>query len=90
MTLGTFTAEEIRRRPGRAMLTVLSVAIGMATIVAVSLGTATTQRAYRQMYGELVGRSSLQVSAEGGGTFDRSLAGKLVRLPGVRAAVPSL
>ena len=90
MTLWKLTASEIGRRPARSLLTLLSIAIGMAAIVAVSLGTATTQEAYRRMYDKLAGRAALQVTAQGGGNFDERLAATLDRVPGVQAAVPSL
>ena len=45
MILWKLTARELRRRPGRALLTLLSIAIGMAAVVSVSLGTATTRQA---------------------------------------------
>jgi putative ABC transport system permease protein len=90
MTLWRLTAREIRRRPGRALLTLLSIAIGMAAIVAVSLGTATTRQAYQRMYEEVAGRAALEVTAEGGGTFPESLAETVRAVKGVRAAVPSV
>ncbi|MGA2032571.1 MAG: FtsX-like permease family protein [Thermoguttaceae bacterium] len=90
MTTWKLTLQEIRRRPGRAVLTLLSIAIGMAAIVAVSLGTATTRGAYRQMYQTVAGRASLEVTAEGGGSFDEKLVDTLARVPGVQAAVPSI
>ena len=90
MALWRLSAREISRRPGRALLTLLSVAIGMAAIVAVALGTATTREAYRHMYQELVGKAALQITAEGGGTFAEQLAAQAQQTPGVAAAVPSL
>ena len=90
MTLWKLTAREIRRRPGRATLTLLSIAIGIAAVVSVSLGTATTRQAYRRMYEELSGRAALQVTAIGAGFFPQDVAERVQELPGVRAAVPSL
>lgn len=90
MSLRRVTWREMGQRPGRALLTLLSIAIGIAAIVAVALGTATTRTAYRQMYQALAGRASLQVTAAGGGTFDGGLAAQLQSLPEVQAAVPSL
>lgn len=90
MALWRFSAREIGRRCGRAVLTLLSIAISIAAVVAVSLGTATTQKAYDQMYAKLAGHAALQVTAEGGGSFDQGVAAALERFPGVQAAVPSL
>ena len=90
MTLWRLTAREMRRRPGRALLTLLSIAIGMAAIVAVSLGTATTRQAYQRMYEKMAGRAALQVTAEGSGTFPETLAAGIGQVAGVKAAVPSV
>lgn len=90
MPLRRVTWREMGRRPGRALLTVLSIAIGVAAVVAVALGTATTRNAYRQMYQALAGRAALQVTAAGGTTFDEELCDKIQQVPGVQLAVPSL
>ncbi len=90
MILWKFTAREVRRRPGRAALTLLSIAIGMAAVVSISLATATTRQAYREMYAMVAGRASLEVTAAGGGAFDQDLVAKLQAVPGVVAAVPSV
>ena len=62
----------------------------MAVIVSVSLGSSTARHAYRELYESLAGRAALEVVAEGGGTFDRSVADELARVPGVRGDVPLL
>ena len=90
MFLSKISLREVKYRPNRALLTLLSIAIAIAAIVAVSLGTATTQDAYRRMYEELAGRAALQITAVGQGVFDASLAARLQEVPGVQAAVPSL
>ena len=90
MTLWKLTAREVRRRPGRAAITLLSIAIGIGAVVAVSLGTATTREAYRRMYEEVGGRAALQITAEAGGTFPVELADVVQKVPGVAAAVPSM
>ncbi len=56
-------ARYLRRHPGRSTLTLLSIAIGIASVIASSLGTATTRQAYRRMYEEIAGRAALQVTA---------------------------
>ena len=88
--LWQLAATEIRQRPGRAGLTLLSIIIGVAAVVAVQLTTSTTHRAYEEMYRRLNGRASLEVVHEGGTRFQR-LSSKGSRIiPGVKAAVPSL
>jgi len=88
MILWKFTLREIKSRPGRALLTLLSIMIGVAAVVAVSVSTATTHRAYQEMYESVTGRAALEVVAEGGGTFPQSVVPLLEEIPGVRAAVP--
>jgi putative ABC transport system permease protein len=90
MILWKLTARELRRRPGRALLTLLSIAIGMAAVVSVSLGTATTRHASQQMFEMIAGRAALQVTAEGGGDFPETVVSTVERTPGIRAAVPSV
>lgn len=89
MTLWKLIAREVGRRPGRATLTLLSITIGIAAVVSVSLGTATARSAYRQMYEEITGHSAVQITAEGGSLFPEDLAAKVRQVPGVKAAVPS-
>jgi putative ABC transport system permease protein len=90
MTLWKLIIRETRRRPGRVMLTLLSIAIGTAAVVSVSLGTRATRAASRQMYQSLSGRAALEVVAEGNGDFAQTLGAALEAVPGVRAAVPSV
>ncbi len=90
MILWKFTLREVKSRPGRATLTLLSIVIGVAAVVAVSVGTATTNRACEQMYVALAGRASLEVVAAGGGAFDEDVAAEIAKTPGVKAAVPSI
>jgi putative ABC transport system permease protein len=90
MTLWRLTAREIRRRPGRATFTLLSIAIGVAAIVSVSLGAATTRRAHQEMYRLVTGRAALQVTADGNGRFEQNVVATVANIPGVQAAVPSV
>lgn len=89
MVLRKLIAREVRRRPGRAILTLLSITIGIAAVVAVSMGKATTREAYRRMYDEIAGRAALEVSAEGGTRFSEKVAAVVEKVAGVDAAVPS-
>ncbi len=90
MILWRLTARELRRRPGRATLTLLSIAIGIAAIVSVSLGAATTRQAQQEMYQLVTGRAALQVTAEGNGPFEQNVAATVANVVGVQAAVPSV
>jgi putative ABC transport system permease protein len=78
----------MQRRPGRTVLTLLGITLGVAASVAIALTLRTTRRAHREMFEAVGGRASLEVVAEGLGGFPASLADELGRVEGVRAAVP--
>jgi putative ABC transport system permease protein len=80
----------MQQRPGRSILTMLSIVIGVAAAVAVGLGTATTRNAYKQMFAMVTGRTTLEVDAPGGSGFDAELLDKVSAVPGVVAAAPLL
>ena len=86
----TITVGEIRQRPSRALLTLVSVLIGVATVVSVWLAVMTTRTGYRRMYEVVGGRAALEVVAEAGESFDDQLVPHLAQIPGVRAAVPTI
>lgn len=79
---------EMRRHPGRASLTWLSVVIGVAAVLAVGLSTGSARLAYQAMYQTITGRAALEISAAGGSTIDASLLESVRTTPGVQAAVP--
>src|SRR5262249_35718699 len=76
------------RRPGRTLLTLFGIALGVATIVAVTLTTQATRSAYQEMFAAVTGRASLEVVAEGFGGFDDAVVARLNNVPGIKAAVP--
>ncbi|MCE9545531.1 MAG: FtsX-like permease family protein [Planctomycetia bacterium] len=88
MALGRFSIREVRSRPGRAVLTLLSVVIGVAMIISVSVATSTTRRAVKQIFDTVNGRSPLEVVSEAGAAFDQAVATKIQKVPGVEAAIP--
>ncbi|MCS7304580.1 MAG: FtsX-like permease family protein [Thermoguttaceae bacterium] len=90
MVLWKFTVRGMWSRPGRTALTFLSLTIGVAIVVAVSIARQTTRAAYKQMFASLSGGAALEVVADGGGTFDLSLLEQIDRTKGVQAAVPVL
>ena len=89
MVLWKFTFKEMKHRPGRAILTLLSIVIGVAAVVAVSISTATTHQAYQQIYQSVAGRAALEVVAAGGGIYADDVVPMLEKTPGVEAAAPS-
>jgi putative ABC transport system permease protein len=81
---------EARKRPGRAILTLASVAIGVAAVVAVSFTTQTTRGAFDAIFRSLAGRASLEVAAPIGQSIPDSLAETISSIPGVEAVAPRL
>src|SRR5262245_50994708 len=79
---------EIRRHPVRAILTLASVVIAVAAVVAVGFASRTARRAFDDIYQAVAGRADLEVSAEVGDTFDERLLDKIAQVPGVKSAAP--
>jgi putative ABC transport system permease protein len=90
MNLWTCNAREIQRRPGRTLLTLVGIALGLATVVATRLTTRTVDRAYRDLFEGVSGRAALDVTAKGQVSFEAALAPDLSSLPGVKAVSPRI
>lgn len=90
MGLGRYTWRAMQQRPGRTILTMLSIVIGVTATVAVGLGTATTRSAYKQMFALVTGRATLEVSGQGGKAFSGAILERIEQVPGVVAAAPLL
>ena len=90
MILWKFTFREIKSRPGRATLTLLSIVIGVAAVVAVTVGTATTNQAFQEMFASVAGRAAFEVTAAGDSFFDEKVVAEIDKTPGVKVAVPSV
>ncbi len=88
MVLWKFTLREIKSRPGRATLTLLSIVISVAAVVAVTVSKNTTHQAYKDMYESVTGRAAFEVVADQDRFFDPRVAKILEKSPGVKAAVP--
>lgn len=88
MSLRRYSWRSIQQRPGRTILTVLSIVIGVTAVVGINLGTATTRNAYKQMFEVVTGRATLEIDASGGGGFDGAIFDKVAAVPGVSAATP--
>lgn len=86
-TLWKYTFRQIRQRPGRALLTLLGITIGVATIVAISATTKAAHRAYREMFDAVGGEAQLEVTSEGGSGFDPSQVEFLRNDPAVKRTV---
>jgi putative ABC transport system permease protein len=90
MILWRFTAREIRNRPGRTLLTLASIVIGVGAVVAVTVATSTSRGAYQEMYESLAGRTGLELVTEGQGMPADTLLPALEKIPGVKTIVPSV
>ena len=88
MPLAKFTLREIRNRPARAVLTLLSVVIGVAMVVSVSVATSTTRWVQQEMLETTNGSSPLEIMSEAGAGFDAGVLKKIEGVPGVDKAVP--
>ena len=90
MTRWTFTIREVGSRPGRAILTLLSVVLGVAAVVSITTASGATRKAYDDMYRTMAGRASLEVVADGGGAFDDVIVETIQSVAGIEIAVPVL
>ncbi|MBN2561800.1 MAG: ABC transporter permease [Phycisphaerae bacterium] len=88
MMLTRYMFREVRRRPGRTVLTLLGIVIGVQSLVAIPLTIQTTRRAHHELFEGLTGKAALEVVPCGQGGFSADLATQLEALPDVRAAVP--
>ena len=55
--------QEMRRHPGRAPLTLLNLAIGVAAVLAMGLSTGLARCAYHEMLQTITGRAALEITA---------------------------
>jgi len=90
MIFWTYALRQLQRRLGRSLLSLFSVVIAVAAIVAVMSATDTTRKAYQQVFATLAGRADLEVTSRGGGRLRQDVAAKIKDLSGIRAVVPTL
>ena len=83
-----FAWRAIRQRPGRSILTLLSIVIGVAAVVAVTIASSTTGHAFDQIFKTVAGNAALEVVAPLGSSFDEKLIAKLRELPDVKLVAP--
>lgn len=79
---------EMRRHPGRALLTWLSVVIGVAAVLSIGLSTGTARRAYQQMRDAISGGVGLELTGVGGEKLPAAYVPELEKEPGVKHAIP--
>src|SRR6478752_7795392 len=83
-----FAWREARMRPSRAILTLLSIVIGVAAVVAVTIASSTTGHAFDQIFKTVAGKADLEVVAPVGTSFADKVATKLQELPSVKMVAP--
>ncbi|MCX7429881.1 MAG: FtsX-like permease family protein [Planctomycetia bacterium] len=88
MTISRLLRRQWRKRPGRALATVASVAVAVAAVVATWVAADASRAGYRRLAETVEGVPSIDISARGGGRFEATVLPKLADIPGVRAVVP--
>jgi putative ABC transport system permease protein len=83
-----FAWRELRQRPSRPILTLLSIVIGVGAVVAVTISAGTAHRAFDEIYKTVAGKAGLEVSTPRGTSFDERVAAKIREVPGVSAVAP--
>lgn len=78
----------LRRRPARALLSVLGIAAGVALAFAVAAENASLTRGVSHIQRGLAGQASLEVSALGPRGIPQSLVARVRSVPGVAVAAP--
>jgi putative ABC transport system permease protein len=83
-----FAWRELRQRPSRPILTLLSIVIGVGAVVAVTIASGTTHRAFDQIFKTVAGQASLQITTPVGTNFDERIVAKIREVPGVEVVAP--
>src|SRR5438046_2295299 len=73
--------------PGRTLLTLSGVALGVAVYLAIRLANASALASFSTTVDAVAGRANLQIVGGSGG-FDEHLFSRVLRVPGVQAAAP--
>ena len=90
MPLKRLSIREIRSRPARSLLTLLSIVIGVSAIVATYLASDSAQLAQMAMVRAVTGNASLEIEAVGGASFEGKPLEPVAKLAGVKIASPIL
>lgn len=78
----------MQRRPGRAALTILGIAIGVSTFSGIAISIRSARSAHAQVFSALAGGADLEVVAHGGGAFDAGVADGALKITGVETVTP--
>ena len=88
MTTRRLLSRQWRKRPGRALATVASVAVAVAAVVATWVASDASRAGYRRLAETVEGVPSIDISSRGGGRFEAATLPRLADIRGVRAVVP--
>jgi len=88
MTLIRYSLGEAMRRPGRTLLTLAGVVIGVAAMLSISMTVDSTRRVYGELFSTLAGRADLEITPDGMGGIDVDVIDRIRAIPGITAAVP--
>jgi putative ABC transport system permease protein len=83
-----FGRRQLRTRPGRALLTLISIIMGVAAIAAVEMVAESTRGASQKMFATVAGHSALTVQAPADTPIDQSLVETVEKVEGVEVAAP--
>ena len=90
MNLWLYSFRGMLRRPGRSLLTLLSVVLGVGTVFAVNSTIGGARTAYGGLATALSGTADAEVRPPGGGRFVEKLVASLEKKAAVKIAVPQL
>ena len=79
----------VRAHPGRTVLTLAGVALGVGVFLGIRLANQGTLAGFRNTFNAVAGRAALEVTAQGE-PFDEEVFAKIRETPGVRLASPVL
>jgi len=88
MALWRVSWKEFRSRPLRALLTLTSIVIGVAAIVAVQLTIEESRHSQQSMLKAVAGNASLEVASVGNSPFETTIVRQLTEIEGVTIATP--
>ena len=86
------TLRSLRARASRTLLTTLGVVLGVAVILAISITNRSTLDSIARVFRETSGKAHLVVTSSSSGDrgFGEAVLRRVVTVPGVKAAIPSL
>jgi putative ABC transport system permease protein len=86
MALWRLSWREFCRRPLRTLLTLFSIVIGVAAVLAVSLAINNARLAQQSMLKAVAGQTDIEVASTGNAAFSESIVAELRKVPGVKLA----